>query len=86
MNEHFNLIRTYCEVLAEATTPYSGIYYKEDGMGYAEFDTPSGLAQYSCDSLEDFYALCEDITEDDGESIDDMDEPDDYGLEMGFDP
>ena len=77
----FDLIRKYCEVIAETSAPYFGIYYKDSGIGYAEFDTPSGIAEYSCDSIEQFHELCDCIADDDGESIDDMDD-----LEMGFDP
>lgn len=77
--KHFDIIRSYCNVIAEVSEPYFGIYYKEDGFGYAEFDTPSGVAMYSCNSLKDFQMLCESVTGDDGDCEDDF-------LGGGFDP
>ena len=54
--QHFELIRNYCEVLAEAP---NGIWFIDSGFKYANvYEKDEGWITYSCDSKEMFDELC----------------------------
>ena len=54
------LIYQYCEVIKEVFAPCHAIYFKEDGFGYADVDTPDeGVQSFSCGSVEEFDELVE---------------------------
>lgn len=56
-DKHLNLIRTYCEVLAEKP---NAIWYKDHDWKIAEvFNEDEGWISYSCNTAEEFDLLCE---------------------------
>jgi hypothetical protein len=55
--QHFDLIREYCEVLAEAS---NGIWYKDGDFKVADvYEEDEGWISYSCNNKEMFNELCE---------------------------